>query len=98
MTSMTKSVRYRWLMVARLLAAIVGGYALTASATVLLALIWPLPKAEAVAASTLVSFAVYALIIIWIIATKSLRTIWLSLVGAVAICSSLSWLLLGVGV
>ncbi|MFV0278906.1 MAG: DUF3649 domain-containing protein [Parahaliea sp.] len=87
---------YRWLVASRVLAAVLGGYALTSAATVLLALIWPLPQAEAVVASTLLSFTVYTCVIVWIFATRRLRTVWLGLVIATAACAALSWLLMPV--
>jgi hypothetical protein len=86
--------RYRWMVTSRVLAAVVGGYALTSAATVLFALIWPLPRAEAVAASTLLSFALYASVIVWIFAVRRLRTVWLGLICATAVCLTLCWLLL----
>ncbi|CAA0119571.1 hypothetical protein [Zhongshania aliphaticivorans] len=94
MTSLRQSSHYRWMVVSRVLAAVVGGYALASSAMVLLALLWPLPKAEAVAASTMLSFLLYALIIIWIFTVKRLKTVWLGLIFSTAVCSGLSWLLL----
>lgn len=94
MTTLGQSARYRWMVASRVLAAVVGAYALTSSALVLLALLWPLPQAEAVAASTMLSFLLYALIIIWIFTVKRLKTVWLGLIISSAVCSGLSWLLL----
>ena len=89
--------RYRRMVASRVLAAVVGGYALTSAATVLLALIWPLPKAEAVAASTMLSFTLYTVVILWIFTAKRLRTIWLGLFISTALCAGLSWWLLPLG-
>ncbi|MFV0278248.1 MAG: DUF3649 domain-containing protein [Parahaliea sp.] len=94
MERLSKNARYRWMVASRVLAAVVGGYALSSAATVLLALIWPLPQAEAVLASTTLSFALYAGVLVWIFAAERLRTIWLGLVITLAICIALSWLLL----
>ena len=88
------SARYRWMVASRVLAAVVGGYALTSAATVLLALVWPLPQAQAVLASTMLSFTLYTVVIVWIFAVKRLRTLWLGLFIATAVCAGLSWLLL----
>ena len=85
---------HRWAVASRVLAAIAGGYTLCSAATVLLALLWPLPQAEAVAASTMLSFALYTTIIIWIFAVKRLKTVWLGLLAATLACTVLSWLLL----
>lgn len=89
-----KTARYRWMVVSRVFAALVGGYALTSAATVLLALIWPLPQAEAVLASSMLSFAFYTGVLMWAFAVKRLRTVWLGLLGAVAACGGLAWLLM----
>lgn len=92
--SLGDTARYRWRVASRVLAAVVGGYALTSAGTVLLALAWPLPKAEAVMASTMLSFALYAGVLVWIFAVRCLCTVWLGLVIATAACTGLSWLLL----
>lgn len=97
MARQAANARYRWLVASRVLAAVVGGYALTSAASTLLALLWPLPQAEAVAASTMLSFALDTLIIIWIFASQRLRTVWLGLLGATALCTLLSWALLPAG-
>lgn len=94
MASFSESARYRWIVASRVLAAVVGGYAITSAATVLLALIWPLPQAEAILASSMLSFALYAGVLVWVFAAKRLRTVWLGLVVATAVCAGLSWLLL----
>ncbi|MFK4751780.1 hypothetical protein [Oceanobacter antarcticus] len=96
-TAANKIGGYRWMVASRVLAAVVGGYALTSAATVLLALVWPLPQAEAVAATTMLSFTLYTVVILWIFTVKQLRTIWLSLMTATALCMVLSWLLLPAG-
>jgi len=85
---------HRWLVASRVLAAVLGGYALTSAATVLLALIWPLPQAQAVMASSMLSFSLYTAIIVWIFATKRVRTLWAGLIAATALCGALAWLLL----
>lgn len=89
------AARYRWMVASRVLAALLGGYALTSSITVLLSLVWPLPTAPAVAASTMLSFTVYTGVILWIFAARRLRTVWLGLIVATVLCSALSCLLLG---
>lgn len=94
MASLSSTSRYRWMVASRVLAAVVVGYALTSSATVLLALLWPLPKAEAVLAASMLSFLLYAGVIVWIFAVKRLRTVWLGLITATALCAGLSWLFL----
>ena len=94
MVSLTDTARYRWRVASRVLAAVVGGYALTSAVTVLLALLWPLPKAEAVLASSMLSFALYVGMLVWIFAARRLWVVWLGLILATAVCAGLSWLLL----
>lgn len=59
-----ESTRYRLRVLARLLTAIVGGYALTVAMTWLLAVVLPQSRVDAVMTSTLVSFLVCAAIIV----------------------------------
>jgi len=92
--TMSESARYRWMVASRILAAAVGGYALTSAATVLVSLLWPMPQAQAVGATTMLSFILYAIIIIWVFAAKNLRRIWATIVTSTVVCSALAWLLL----
>lgn len=95
MFTLSESARYRWQVALRVLAAVIGGYALTSAFTVLLALLLPLPQAQAVAVSTLINFLLYAVLILWIFSTRQLRTVWFFLLTATALCSTLAWLLTG---
>ncbi len=61
-------------------AAIAGGYAFAASASALLALLLPLPRADAVVTATLLSFALYAAAAIRAFAAPSAWRAWLELV------------------
>ena len=94
MTNLTETACYRWMVLSRTVAAVFGGYILTSAATVLLALIWPLPRAEAVAASTMLSFILYTGVIVWIFTVRRLRNLWLGLATATFLCTGLAWLLL----
>ena len=91
MKSMT---RYRLMVASRILAAVVAGYALASAISILLALIWPAPKAEAVLASTMLSFAIYAAVVLWVFATKSVIRAWVGLLIPLAIISLLCWWLI----
>ncbi|MBN7796123.1 DUF3649 domain-containing protein [Parahaliea mediterranea] len=84
---------YRRQVAMRVVAAALGGYTLTSAATVLAALVWPLPRAEAVAAATMLSFALYTAVIVWVFAVRRLRTAWWGLAVATATCASLGYLL-----
>jgi hypothetical protein len=80
----------------RVLAAAFGGYALTSAATVLLALIWPAPKAQAVLWGTMLSFAVYTTAVIWAFTTRSATRAWVGMLASAAICAGMAWVLKGV--
>lgn len=56
----------------RVLLAILGGYAVAALSSALLALVFPFPRAEAVSAGTLASFAIMAGAAIWVFAARTL--------------------------
>jgi hypothetical protein len=73
----------------RLLLAALGGYAVAALATALLAVSLPGKKAEAVSAATLVSFAIMAAAIIWVFAARTLAraALVLAITASAMICA-----------
>jgi len=73
------AIGYRFAVASRVLAAILGGYALTAVAIALLALWLPMARAEAVLTATLLSFALYAGAVIWVFAARSAWRAWLGI-------------------
>jgi hypothetical protein len=81
---------YRLSVASRALAAILGGYALTALATFALAIFLPLSRAEASMAATLSSFLIYSCAVIWVFAT---RTAWRAWAGIVALMLALGALI-----
>ncbi len=87
------SAAYRWQVASRVLAAALGGYAAAAAATVLLALVWPLPPAHAVLASTMLSFVWYTLAVIWVFSVRTATRGWFGVLGAAAVMASLSVLI-----
>lgn len=91
--SKTMSARYRWAVASRVAAAMLGGYALTSAATVLVSLLWPIPQAQAVMAATMLSFTVYALVIIWAFHAASIKRVWAVMLIGTAALSALAWLL-----
>ena len=87
------STRYRLRVFARLLAAIAGGYALTVAITWLLAVLLPQSRVDAVMTATLVSFLVYAAIILCVFGKKNhwrQAMAWLHTWSGLFVC----WLLL----
>lgn len=69
---MTTSSR-PWPVISRLLAAVLGGYLFTYCFTAALARLLPGERADAVLVSTLLSFALYTVFILWAFAVHSLR-------------------------
>lgn len=88
------TLRYRLAIASRVLAAAVGGYVLTSLLVIVLALIWPIPQAQAVFAATMLSFLMYTVIIMWVFSVGQLRTVWLGMLAAIAIAGLLTWILL----
>lgn len=83
---------HRLSVISRSLAAIVGGYALTALATAGLALLLPMPLVEATLVATMLSFVMYAGIVLWVFATRSAIRAWSGIVLAALLCYALPWL------
>ncbi|CAN7276324.1 DUF3649 domain-containing protein [Pseudorhodoferax sp. LjRoot39] len=75
-----------WQIAGRVLAAALGGYALSALAMADLALLLPrvggATQAEAVLVASLCSFVVYTGVALWAFATRSAVRAWLGLCGA----------------
>ncbi|MGC4027630.1 MAG: DUF3649 domain-containing protein [Steroidobacteraceae bacterium] len=92
-----EDVRYRLGVAARVLVAVAGGYAVTALTTVLLALIWPVPKAQSVLAADMLSFALYVVVVIWAFAVRSLIRVWAGIAGLAVVLALLVWWLLPPG-
>lgn len=67
----------------RALAGIGGGYGIAALATASLSVGLPMPRAEAVLAATMASFAIYTGAILWAFAARGLPQVWMG-TGAVA--------------
>lgn len=89
---MQASTLYRAGVAARLLAAIAGGYALTAISMSLLAVLLPASRVDAVMTATLLSFPVYAVAIMWAFAARSARRAWIGLLAPAAILGCALWL------
>lgn len=79
----------------RVLAACVGGYAVASLLATVLALaaprLWGGSRADGVLLATLLSFAVYAAIALWVFCARSAARAWLGLGVAAAPCVGLLW-------
>ncbi|MGP1717614.1 MAG: hypothetical protein ACTS9Y_10595 [Methylophilus sp.] len=91
---LSKLARYRLMVASRILAAIIGGYALTSALSVLLALLLPVSRSEATLAATMLSFVLYAAVVLWVFAARSVMHIWLWLIGAALPSWLLCWWLM----
>ncbi|WP_311267774.1 iron transporter [Sphingobium sp. WCS2017Hpa-17] len=87
------TARYRWAVASRVVVAFGGGYALTSAAIVLASLLWPLPRAQAVMAASMLSFALYSGFILWAFHARHLRSVWAVSVAGTAGLSLAAWLL-----
>ena len=90
MAALTSS--YRLSVASRAVAAIIGGYALTALATFALATFLPMSRAEASMTATLSSFLIYTCVAIWVFATRTAWRAWAGIIGSMAVLGALVWL------
>lgn len=71
---------------ARVLAALVGSYAVTAGAAALLAVLLVLAtgasRSDALIAASMISYILFAVLMLWCFAERRLARVWLVLVGA----------------
>jgi hypothetical protein len=78
MAALTTS--YRLAVASRAIAAILGGYVLSALATFALAIFLPMSKAEASMTATLLSFLIYTGVVLWVFATRTAGRAWAGIV------------------
>lgn len=90
--NLSEASRYRWGVAARAVAAVGGGYLLSAVAATLLAVLLPLPRADASIISTMLSFVIYTCAVLWVFATRSAWRAWAGIFIAAAMLSALLWL------
>lgn len=81
-------------LIGRILAAALGGYALAYASTGALALLLPVPRADAVYISATLAFLPYLAAILWAFGARSASRAWTGLLAATAPCAAillLSW-------
>jgi hypothetical protein len=83
------AARYRLAVASRVLAAVIGGYALTSALTVLLALVSPVSPPKM--AAQLVSFPLYLCLLLWIFHARSVARVWGWLVFWTLVAVALCW-------
>ena len=90
--------RYRLGIASRVLAATVGGYAMSALVASALAAVLPLltpaSRADGVLIASLLGFVFHAGAVVWVFSTRSATRAWLGLAGVSAACAALAALLL----
>lgn len=80
----------------RLIAAVPGGYALTAAAVAVsggLLSLAGMVRSEAVVLSAMLGFVLYLVLLLWAFSVRSLWRLCGVLVGGLAACSALLWLI-----
>ena len=88
--SPTLPVSYRLAVTSRVLAAVFGGYGVTALASVCLTLWVPMARAEAVVTGMTSSFVVYLLAVIWCFACRTAWRAWFGLLLASLLLAALA--------
>jgi len=91
--TLSPDARYRWQVTLRLLVAILVGYAFANLAGILLTQILPIPKAEVVVTSLLLSFAIYLGAILWVFSVRSTRKACLGLIIPTLALGLVVWIL-----
>jgi hypothetical protein len=90
MTSLLHRVRATGPLISRIMAALVGGYALAALFSVAV-LALPISKPQAVLTGMLASFAIYAGAVIWVFAVRSALKAWAGLLIVAVPLLPLAW-------
>ena len=87
---------WRWSVASRVLAAGLGGYAVAALGSSVIALVLvrasTMARADAVLWASLASFALYTAAALWVFAARSAARAWTGLCGVCAPCAALLWL------
>lgn len=83
---------YRAMVLGRVVLAALGGYAVAALSTGLLALVLPMPRSEAVTTATLLSFAVMVAVVVGVFAVRSLGRAALLVAGLALPLAAGLWL------
>ena len=69
----------------RVAAAVVGGYAVSAMAAICLALLLPMPRADAVLTGAMASFVVYVCAVLWVFSAATAARAWIGLILSAAL-------------
>lgn len=80
--------------VTRIIAAIGGGYLLANLIVILLSYLLPGPQANNVMTGMLASYPIYAAVMLWVFASKTIRQVWLGLLFSCLACAILIFILI----
>lgn len=89
---LNEPVRYRLSVTLRAIAAIGGGYVLSAAVIALLAALLPMARAEAVVTVTLLSFLIYASVVLWVFSVRSVVRVWVWMLIVMTLLAVALWL------
>ncbi|MGP9811836.1 DUF3649 domain-containing protein [Rhodopseudomonas sp. NSM] len=90
MTALLRRARTTGPIVSRIVAALLGGYALAALFSVAV-LALPISRPQAVLTGQLASFAIYTGAVIWVFAVRSALKAWIGLLIVAATLAPLAW-------
>lgn len=85
------SLSYRLSVLGRVLAAVLGGYVLTALCTIVAARYLPMARVDAVMTATMLSFAIFTCAVIWVFAARSLWRACCGLALPALLLALLAW-------
>ena len=84
--------RYRWAVVSRIIAAVLGGYALAAATAASLAVWLPMTRVDAVVTASMLGFVTYTIGVMWVFAARNAWRAWSGIVVPTAVLAGLFWL------
>lgn len=91
-TASSPARRNRALVIARIAAAVLGGYAFSAVLVALLAILLPIAgmaRSEAVLLASMLGFLIYLVVLIWAFAEPSVKRVWAVLPGGAMLAYAL---------
>jgi hypothetical protein len=90
--STTLPVSYRLAVISRVFAAVLGGYLVSALASVSLTMWLPMARAEAVVTGMMTSFLVYLVAVLWCFACRNAWHAWIGLIVPSLVLAAVSGL------
>lgn len=86
-----------WHIAARIAAAIPLNYVLTALSTACLARLLPMRTDQASILATLLSFAIFAVLVLVVFSARSVLRIWAAMTGASLLLGTILWISIAIG-